>query len=81
MIRAAWRRLREGDPAVRLWFKQPHGDNHTAPEEQSPAASKREDYRILHRAPPLPAGPIRCGGCTEMSQSGSWPLRLEDLAW
>lgn len=41
MNRAAWRRLREGDPAVRQWSKQPHRDNHTAPEEQSPSSLQK----------------------------------------
>jgi hypothetical protein len=70
MIWAARRHLREGDPAVKLWFKQPHGDNHTAPEEQLPKG-----------VPPPQLDQSDAEDAWKMSQSGSGLLRPEDLAW
>lgn len=53
MIRPVRRRLRESDPAVRLWFKQPHRDNHTAPEEQSSSSfQKGTTVRFFAERPP-----------------------------
>lgn len=78
MIRAAWRRLREGDPVVRQRFKQSHRDNHTAQEQSPSSLQKGPIVEFLSERPQLDQSDAE--DAPKMSQSDSGLLLLEDLA-